>query len=106
VSESLSRGVVALTERVSASEANLHQGMTALQGAVDRTIEQSAAGARSQAATEQAMQRLTATLGELGTRLEELRDAHATLAPVLRQLSGPMEIRLMPAMISTGREPT
>jgi biopolymer transport protein ExbB/TolQ len=97
VSGTLAQRMTALSERLTASDGQLHSALSGLQDSVDRNLEGAAAATRSQNATEQALQRLADSLTDLGDRIAEVRDAQAALAPVLKQLSGPMELRLMPA---------
>jgi hypothetical protein len=97
VSGTLAQRMTALSERLTASDGQLHSALSGLQDSVDRNLEGTAAATRSQTATEQALQRLADSLTDLGDRIAEVRDAQAALAPVLKQLSGPMELRLMPA---------
>jgi hypothetical protein len=46
--------------------------------------------------TAEAVQALSASIADLGSRLSEFREAQAALAPILGQLAGPLELRLMP----------
>ena len=97
-SASLAQGIAGLSERVTASEGHLRSGLATLQQTIERNQAQSAAAVASQTAADQAMQRLSASITELGERLAEYREAQAALAPVLGQLAGPLELRIMPAM--------
>lgn len=49
---------------------------------------------------EEAMKGLSDSVADLGERMREFREAQAALAPILGQLTGPLELRLMPAPIS------
>jgi hypothetical protein len=40
---------------------------------------------------------LSASVGDLTGRLDEFRASHEALGPILSQLAGPLELRLMPA---------
>lgn len=80
VSGTLSRGMAGLGDRVSSMET---------------------ANGRS----EQAMQHLSASVAELGQRLQEYQATQAALAPVLTQLAGPLELRLMPTVPAAQQPP-
>jgi cytochrome b561 len=55
-------------------------------------------------AAEDALMRLNASINELAGRMNDLSDTQKSLAPVLTQLSGPLELRLMPASTVRGVE--
>lgn len=99
VSETLGRSMAELSDRVTASEGQLGSGIASLRQAMDRNQQESAAAIQSRAATDQAMQRLSGTILDLGDRLGEFRDAQAALAPILNHLAGPLEIRLTPTAV-------
>jgi biopolymer transport protein ExbB/TolQ len=72
---------------------------TELQGVADslaRSVD--ALGDRMKA--EEGMKTLSASIATLGERLTELKEAQASLAPILGQLMGPLELRLMPTPTS------
>ena len=50
---------------------------------------------------EDAMQKLNASISELAGRMNDLSATQASLAPVLYQLAGPLELRLVPGPRST-----
>jgi biopolymer transport protein ExbB/TolQ len=81
----------------------LNESMTSVKHTIDdlgRNLqgvsEALAADAASQESVEQAVQRLSASIAAFGDGLAQLRTEQATLAPVLRQLAGPLELRLVP----------
>jgi hypothetical protein len=51
-------------------------------------------------AAEDALGRLNTAIGELASRMDRLSATQASLAPVLTQLSQPLELRLVPAATS------
>ena len=89
---SVTNTVEGLGDNLQAVSGTLAQGMTGLGTRVSSMEE---ANNRS----EQAMQRLSSSVSELGQRVSEYRDAQASLAPVLTQLTGPLELRLSPATL-------
>jgi outer membrane protein TolC len=97
------RGVSETLAHTMAGMETAHQRLeTTLASSADRVASASdrfLAGVESQAATEQAMQRLSSSIAELGNRLNEFGEAQATLAPILNQLAGPLEIRLTPTAL-------
>jgi biopolymer transport protein ExbB/TolQ/uncharacterized protein YoxC len=96
VSDTLARSLAGLSDRVVSSESHLRSGLASLKEAIDMSHQDSAAAVQSQAAAEQAMSSLSASISEFGERLSEFKDAQTALAPVLRRLAGPLELRLMP----------
>jgi biopolymer transport protein ExbB/TolQ len=90
VSSSVASSLTALGERVSASETHLADGLTSLQTAI-------AQSQRDDEATARALQSLSASVTDLAGRLEEFRASQEALVPILKQLSGPLELRLMPS---------
>ena len=89
ISDGLARNVSMLSERVAASESHLESGLAGLQAAIEQNH-------RNGEGTAEAVQALSASITDLGTRLGEFRDAQAALAPILGQLAGPLELRLTP----------
>jgi biopolymer transport protein ExbB/TolQ len=89
ISGTLETSLTGLTERVQASESHLSAGLGSLQEAIDgnRRDDQAAAAA---------LERLSATITELGGTLSEFKEAQSAMVPLLSQLSGPLELRLMP----------
>jgi hypothetical protein len=79
----------ALSERVATSEAHLQSGLAGLQAAIEKNR-------RDGEGTAEAMHALSLTIADLGDRLREFKEAQAALAPILGQLTGPLELRLMP----------
>jgi hypothetical protein len=74
---------------VQASEGHLTSGLTSLRDAI-------ATNRRDDAATSGALAQLSATISELGSALNEFRETQSAMVPLLSQLSGPLELRLMP----------
>jgi hypothetical protein len=66
-----------------------------LQGIAD-SLARSVDGLSERIAAEEAMKGLNASIAELGGRLRDLTTTQASLAPVLSQLAGPLELRLVP----------
>ena len=90
VSGTLSVGMSGLGRDIEGVSGTLSKGMT---GLGDRVTSMEAANGRS----EQAMQNLSASVAELGQRLQEYQATQAALGPVLSQLAGPLELRLIPS---------
>jgi ABC-type transporter Mla subunit MlaD len=97
VSETLERSLAGLTERVQASESHLRGGMASLQ----ETIESSR---RDDTANQEALERLSSTIADLGSTLNEFRETQSAMMPLLSQLSGPLELRLMPTPVASPRQ--
>ena len=89
VSAGLASNMSALSERVADSEGHLSSGLAGLQEAIEKNR-------RDGEGTAEAMQALSRSVTDLGDRLKEFREAQAALAPILGQLAGPLELRLMP----------
>ncbi len=102
VSETLANSLAGLGERVQSSESHLESGLASLRETVDLSHRDSVASVQSQAAADEAIQQLSASVSELGERLSGFHDAQAALAPVLSQLAGPLELRLMPTAGAPG----
>jgi len=97
VSDTLERSLAGLTERVQASEAHLRGGLTSLQ----QTIEGSQ---RDDAATQDALEKLSSTIADLGGTLSDFRETQTAMMPILNQLSGPLELRLMPTPMASPKQ--
>lgn len=93
VSDTLERSLTGLNERVSASEEHLHSGLSNLR----QTIESSQ---RDDAETQRALERLSSNISELSGALDQLRETQNAMVPLLSQLSGPLELRLMPTPVA------
>ncbi|HUF75939.1 MAG TPA: MotA/TolQ/ExbB proton channel family protein [Longimicrobiales bacterium] len=89
VSDGLARNLLTLSERVAASEAQLQSGLAGLVAAIE-------ANHRNGQGTAEAVHALSASVTDLGEQLREFRDAQAALTPILGQLAGPLELRLLP----------
>ena len=89
VSDGLAKNLLALSERVAASESQLQSGLTGLLAAIE-------ANHRNGQGTADAVRALSASVTELGDQLRELRGTQDALAPILGQLAGPLELRLLP----------
>ena len=87
---SVTTTVDGLGDNLQAMSGTLAQGMS---GLGTRVASMEEASNRS----EHAMERLSSSVADLGQRVSEYRDAQASLAPVLTQLTGPLELRLSPA---------
>ena len=92
VSDSLSSRMAEMEE----SNERLAAALASTSDKVSEASDRLHAGVRSQASTEQAIQQLSSSVSDFGNRLDELRDAHAALAPVLNKLMGPLELRIAP----------
>jgi len=90
VSDGLAQNMATLGERVAASEAQLQAGLSGLQAAIELNH-------RNGEGTAEAVRALSGSISDLGDRLREFRDAQAALTPILGQLAGPLELKLMPA---------
>ena len=97
VSEALAGTMSDLGEQVSASQAHFATGLTGLEDALQKTHQQSMTSAEAQASVERAVVQLAESIGEFGEMLAEFRTEQNALAPVLTQLAGPLELRLVPA---------
>jgi biopolymer transport protein ExbB/TolQ len=87
VSQMLESSLAGLGERVQSSERYLESGMTRLRDAIE-------ASKRDDGAIQAALEQLTSTMSELGGTLEGMR-------PLMTQLSGPLELRLMPTPVAS-----
>jgi hypothetical protein len=97
VAEALAGSMSDLGTQVTVSHGHFAEGLTGLQDALQQTHQQSLAGYESQASVERAVQQLTSSIEEFGAMLAEFKSEQSALAPVLTQLAGPLEIRLVPA---------
>jgi predicted nucleic acid-binding Zn-ribbon protein len=88
-SDGLAENMSTLGERVAASEAHLQSALAGLQAAMERNR-------RDGEGTAEAVQALSESITDLGSRLREFREAQAALTPILGRLAGPLELRLMP----------
>jgi hypothetical protein len=68
---------------------------TELHGVAD-SLTQSVDALSQRVAAEDAMKSLNASISELASRMSDLSATQASLAPVLYQLAGPLELRLVP----------
>jgi biopolymer transport protein ExbB/TolQ len=101
VSDNLSRDMAGMDEASQRLQAVLASSSHQVAAASDRLL----AGVESQGATEQAMRELSASISEFGERLSDVSKAQVALAPVLNQLTGPLEIRLVPAQPADPPDP-
>jgi len=74
----------------------LSQGLQSLQTAI-------AQNRRDDEATARSLNDLSTSVSDLAARLEEFRASQEALAPILEQLAGPLELRMMPAPRGQGR---
>lgn len=98
VSASLTQSMTGLTERLTSTDGHMRSAVAGLQDAVERNHQERVAAVETQEKTEQTLLRLAESISELGSRLNEMKDAQEALTPVLNQLSGPLELRLMPSV--------
>jgi biopolymer transport protein ExbB/TolQ len=89
ISGTLETSLSGLNERVQASESHLTGGLGSLKDAIE-------SNRRDDAAAAAALEGLAATIAELGRTLTEFKEAQSAMVPLLSQLSGPLELRLMP----------
>ena len=89
VSDGLAKNLLTLSERVAASESHLQSGLAGLLAAIE-------ANQRNGQGTADAVRALSASVTELGDQLRELRNTQSALTPILGQLAGPLELRLLP----------
>jgi biopolymer transport protein ExbB/TolQ len=89
IAETLETSLTGLSERVQTSERHLEAGLGSLQAAIEGSR-------RDDEATTGALERLATTISELGGTLDQLKQAQTAMVPLLSQLSGPLELRLMP----------
>ena len=87
VSQTLQSSLVGLSERVQSSEQHLEDGMIGLREAIE-------ASKRDDGAIQASLERLSSTISDLGGTLDAMR-------PLLTQLSGPLELRLMPTPVAS-----
>jgi len=87
VSQVLQTSLTGLSERVQASERHLEAGMSGLRDAIE-------ASKRDDGAIQVALEQLSSTMSQLGGTLDGMR-------PLLSQLSGPLELRLMPTPMAS-----
>jgi biopolymer transport protein ExbB/TolQ len=90
VSQTLQSSLAGLGEQVQSSERHLEAGMTGLRDAIE-------ASKRDDGAIQAALEQLTSTIAELAGTLEGMR-------PLLSQLSGPLELRLMPTPMASPQQ--
>ena len=96
-SKTLETSLAGLSERVQDSEHHLRSGLASLEHAVEQTR-------RDDQSTEQALERLATTIAELGGTLHDFRETQTAMMPLLRQLSGPLELRLMPTPVASPQQ--
>lgn len=101
VSEALAGSMSDLGEHVTSQQSHFALGLSGLQDALNQTHQQTLSSAESQASVERAVQRLSDSIREFGDMLGEFREEQNALAPVLTQLAGPLELRLVPATRGT-----
>ena len=89
ISKTLESSLTGLSSRVESSESHLRAGLGSLQEAIERNH-------RDDEAAATALERLSTSISELGTSLHEFKETQSAMVPLLSQLSGPLELRLMP----------
>lgn len=101
--ESVKRTVEQLAE----TSGHMNAGLSESMASVERTVDQLGgnlsavssalkADSTTQASIQTAIERLSQSLGSFGEGLAELRAEQKALGPVLEQLAGPLELRLVP----------
>jgi uncharacterized protein YoxC len=99
-----------LLEGLREASAHMSTGLEASIGSVSATVEglgnelhgiaaslsQSVDALSQRVTAEDAMKKLNASISELASRMNDLSTTQASLAPVLYQLAGPLELRLVP----------
>lgn len=92
LSETSARMNAGLSESMASVRQNVEQLSANVKG-VGKALE---ADAASQEKVEQAVEKLSAAIGTFGEGLADLRAEQDLLGPVLQQLAGPLELRLVP----------
>ena len=104
-----------LLEGLREASSRMSTGLEASIGAVSTTVEglgaelhgiadsltKSVDALSQRVSAEDAMKKLNASISELASRMNDLSATQASLAPVLYQLAGPLELRLVPGPRST-----
>lgn len=93
VAATLAKNMAGMEEANQRLQSALASSSQQVAAASDRLL----AGVESQSAAEQAMKELSSSIAEFGERLSDVREAQVALTPVLSQLAGPLELRLIPA---------
>jgi biopolymer transport protein ExbB/TolQ len=107
-----------LLEGLKDASAHMGAGLEASIGSVNSTVEGLGAELQRVAtsltesvqvlggsvAADESLKQLNASINELAVRMNDLTATQASLAPVLSQLAGPLELRLMPAVTVRGVE--
>ena len=89
ISETLENSLTGLSSRVESSEGHLRAGLGSLQEAIERNH-------RDDEAAATALERLSVSISALGASLNDFKETQSAMVPLLSQLSGPLELRLMP----------
>jgi hypothetical protein len=104
-----------LLEGLREASSHMSTGLEASIGAVSNTVEglgtelhgiaesltRSVDALSQRVSADDAMKKLNASIAELASRMNELSATQASLAPVLYQLAGPLELRLVPGPRNT-----
>jgi ABC-type transporter Mla subunit MlaD len=107
-----------LLEGLKEASAHMSTGLEASIGSVTATVDglgteleriaasltKSVDALNQRVTADDSLKRLDASIKELGERMNHLASTQASLAPVLSQLAGPLELRLMPAVTVRGAE--
>lgn len=96
VMQGLSETSVRMNAGLGESMTDVRAGVQQLSENLDGVSKALAAGGDSQAQVEQAVTRLADAIGTFGEGLADLRSEQRLLGPVLQQLAGPLELRLVP----------
>ena len=94
ISQTLETSLTGLSERVQTSEGHLRAGLGSLQEAIEKNR-------RNDEATAGALERLSVTIADLGGALNGFRKTQDAMVPILNQLTGPLELRLMPTAVAS-----
>ena len=99
-SEHMSTGLEASIGSVTTTVDGLGSELQRIADSLTRSVD----SLNQRVTTEDSLNRLDASIKELGERMNHLASTQASLAPVLSQLAGPLELRLMPAVTVRGAE--
>jgi len=104
VSGTLEASLAGLSERVEDSQRHLRAGLTSLGDGLTSLKQAMEEGRRDDQARAEALERLSGTITELARTLGSFHEAQAAMMPLLRQLSGPLELRLAPGPFATPKQ--
>jgi len=96
VMQGLSETSARMNTGLNESMTDVRNNVQELSANLDSVSKALSAGDNSQAQVEQAVNRLADAIGTFGEGLADLRSEQRLLGPVLQQLAGPLELRLVP----------